>query len=125
MSDNFVKKYWAWTEKYNTTVFKLGSDITPLVEQGLVVQDRKNQKHFFGKDKNPLIVFTEDGKITCVIYRKIAPYFNEKIRESESLEELEKKINASLVSVDKDASGDIFMVLYKGSELDSSGIMRR
>lgn len=125
MAGQIVKKYWKWNEQYNPTPFKLGVDIMSLLEQGLVTQDPENPKYFIGKEQIPWRICTENNQIACIIYRSSAPFFDQELWDLFSIEEFEKRMNTHLTSATEEARGDILIVIFRDSFVQTAGIMRR
>ena len=121
---NIIKKYWQWDEKFNTTAFKLGVSIQPLINKNLVFKNAENPNEYAGKDEVPWSITTKNGLIISVFYRKsFFPLYKDNLWEME-WKKFEKEVDELLEPANKELKGDLFYVVFRDFFIAIAGILR-
>ncbi|UOY08651.1 hypothetical protein L0P88_08870 [Muricauda sp. SCSIO 64092] len=118
--------FWRWDESLNHSAYKLGGELAPFIDQGMVVQNKYDPFLYEVIHGIPDRVRASSGQITSFFFEKRFLEFT----EHENLWEMKKfdfieVINGYLEPCDHNYMGDILKVMFIDIFVGYAKILRK
>ncbi len=108
------KEYWAWDESYNSTIYKLGLDISGLLESKSIVQSNDNKDEYKVLDNENIdFLNVTNNKIKNIYFFRETNFLPKEGLMNLKYEDFKNEIEKILTPVEKDYIGNKIFVVFR------------